>query len=107
MEDGASNYLNYIRCCMETERYNEAFQAVVKAAHLYPENTHIHSLLTLCLIDKGNSEEIFNTIKKLSELLYKEGALPTFSLDGPLPEKEHIEAENLVKEFLKNKDNNN
>ncbi len=107
MEDGASNYLNYIRCCMETERYNEAFQAVVKAAHLYPENTHIHSLLTLCLIDKGNSEEIFNAIKKLSKLLYKEGALPTFSLDGPLPEKEHIEAENLVKEFLKNKDNNN
>ena len=38
MEDGPTNYINYIRCCTETGRDNEASNKLFKAAQLYPNN---------------------------------------------------------------------
>ena len=47
MEDGPTNYINYIRCCTETERDNEASIMLFKAAQLYPNNVRLLSLLAL------------------------------------------------------------
>lgn len=44
MEDGPTNYINYIRCCTETERDNEASIMLFKAAQLYPNNVRLLSL---------------------------------------------------------------
>mgnify|MGYP000149256704 CR=1 FL=1 len=52
MEDGPTNYINYIRCCTETERDNEASIMLFKAAQLYPNNVRLLSLFSAfaCLI---------------------------------------------------------
>lgn len=58
MEDGPTNYINYIRCCTETERDNEASIMLFKAAQLYPNNVRLLSLLALCLLDSGKRRRL-------------------------------------------------
>ena len=68
MEDGPTNYINYIRCCTETERDNEASIMLFKAAQLYPNNVRLLSLLALCLLDSGKKEEAIAITNKIFKI---------------------------------------
>ena len=69
MEDGPANYINYIRCCTETERDNEASIMLFKAAQLYPNNVRLLSLLALCLLDSGKKEEAIAITNKIFKII--------------------------------------
>lgn len=70
-EDGATNYINYIHCCSETERDHEASNALFRAAHLYPEDIRLLSLLALNLLDTGKKEEAIAVTNKIFEIIDK------------------------------------
>lgn len=69
MEDGPTNYINYIRCCTETGRDNEASNKLFKAAQLYPNNVRLLSLLALCLLDSGKKEEAIEITNKIFKII--------------------------------------
>ncbi len=76
MEDGAANYLNYIHCCIATERDTEASYTLYKAAHLYPENPRLLSLLALCMLDGGKKEEAVAITNKIFKVVNKKNIDP-------------------------------
>ena len=76
MEDGPTNYINYIRCCTETERDNEASIMLFKAAQLYPNNVRLLSLLALCLLDSGKKEEAIAITNKIFKIIDKKSINP-------------------------------
>jgi tetratricopeptide (TPR) repeat protein len=49
-------YLNYIRCCMETDRGQEASKMLHKAAGLFPDNVRILTLLALSYLEGGKDD---------------------------------------------------
>lgn len=71
IEDGPTNYINYIRCCIETERNNEASKMLFKATQLYPDNLHLLSLLALNLFDSGKKEEAIAITNKMFKIVDK------------------------------------
>ena len=73
MEDGPTNYINYIRCCTETERDNEASIMLFKAAQLYPNNVR---LLSLFLLDSGKKEEAIAITNKIFKIIDKKSINP-------------------------------
>lgn len=131
-EEGATNFINYIHCCVETGRDHEGCKVLYKATRLYPENIRLLSLLSLHLLESGKKDEAFSVINKIFKIVYdntgvpeeftrdiqqisgnemihyihKMGILPSDILE-PETKPKHIQPEDLVKEFLKNKDNNN
>lgn len=68
-EDGPANYINYIRCCTETGRDNEASNKLYKAAQLYPNNVRLLSLLALSLLDSGKKEEAIEITNKIFKII--------------------------------------
>ncbi|WP_297907104.1 CDC27 family protein [uncultured Parabacteroides sp.] len=76
MEDGPSNYINYIRCCTETGDENEASKMLFKAAQLYPDNLRILSLLTIYLLDRGKKEEAVAITNKIFKIIDKKSFDP-------------------------------
>lgn len=182
--DDSSSYINYIRCCVETEREKEASEALQKAVKLFPKNFRILSLQALTYLENGEEEkaievtgrlfeaidncknkhlEDFNQLFRAGQFLFMKGEIDkalqyyekvyeahpdtpfihlhmaiaylakgdlerfskhylqtdpeefaeymkeaSFSDDYiDIPNSNHIPPENLTKEFLKNKDNNN
>lgn len=63
--DEPSAYINYIRCCIETEREKEAASMLKKAAELFPDNFRILSLLALTYMEKGEDNLAMETTDKL------------------------------------------
>lgn len=65
-------YINYLYCCMETDREKEASQILHKAADLFPDNIRVLSILALSYLEKGEEEkakEIANQLLNALELL--------------------------------------
>lgn len=67
--DEPTSYINYIRCCAETERTKEASVLLGKAAELFPDNVRILSLLALTYLEKGEemlamevTDQLFNIL---------------------------------------------
>lgn len=71
MEDGATNYINYLHCCSETNRIEEATSVLFKAVRLYPDNVRILSLIALGLLDRGKKKEAINLTNKIYNILDK------------------------------------
>lgn len=70
LEDGATTYINYIRCCAETNRDQEAAIKLQQATKRYPENIRLLTLFFLTLIQNGEEEKaelIGNKIFQLVE----------------------------------------
>lgn len=67
--DDANNYINYIRCCAETERRQEASNALIKASELYPDNVRILSLLALTYQENGNDKKALEMTERLFDVL--------------------------------------
>ncbi|MCD7914806.1 MAG: tetratricopeptide repeat protein [Tannerellaceae bacterium] len=69
-----ATYINYIRCCVETDREQEAGDILLKAAEVFPENIRILSLLALTYLENGKedlamsiTDKIFNQLEKDNE----------------------------------------
>lgn len=60
-----SSYINFIRCCVETNRDREASDVLFKAAKLFPTNIRILSLLALTYQENGDDELALATADKL------------------------------------------
>lgn len=103
-------YINYIRCCLETDRGREAFLMLRNAANIFPGNVRILSLLALSYLDKGNEEQalaVTNKIfKQLDHYQERDEAMYASTLFNQKPEK-YIPIKELTKEYLNNKDNRN
>ena len=67
--DDSSTYINYIRCCVETEREKEASDALQKAVKLFPKNFRILSLQALTYLEKGEEEKAMEVTEQLFEAI--------------------------------------
>ncbi len=127
----ATNYINFIRCCVETGREREASQMLVEATDLFPDNVRVLALLALSYLENGKEELALSVTDKIFKQLDKVSNKQTYDKDifylslkkefveflksGKLinnpkvisrPEK-HIPLAELTKEFLNNKKNSN
>lgn len=62
-------YINYVRCCAEMERDEEARDTLLKAIALFPENVRILSLLALTYVQNGEEELAIETTDRLFNVL--------------------------------------
>jgi len=104
----ATTLVNFIHCCMKTDHEQEAFQMLLKAVNLFPENIRVLALLALSYLDRGNEEmalTITNRIIKQLDIISQEH---DFLDTSPLTKQEkYIPIKDLTKEYLSNRDNNN
>ncbi|MDD2436015.1 MAG: CDC27 family protein [Massilibacteroides sp.] len=68
-DDDVSNYLNFIRCCIETEREEEATTAINEAISYYPDNIRLLSILAIKYTEEGNGNEARRITDKLFRLI--------------------------------------
>lgn len=112
-------YISYIRCCVETDRGKNASQALIKASDLFPKNVRILSLLALSYIESGREDlalaitsKIINQLSDGNEDNEQEGEYDTFfkkvlQINFHMPSLKPVPTEDLIKEYLSNKKNNN
>ena len=79
-EKDPSVYVNFIRCCLETEREKEATSMLNKTIKLFPDNVRILSLLALTYLENDHEEQalqitdyLFKAIDSAEEEGTKEG----------------------------------
>ncbi len=65
----ASTYINFIRCCVETDREREASQTLIKAADLFPDNVRVLSLLALTYLENGKEDLALSVTDKIFKQL--------------------------------------
>jgi tetratricopeptide (TPR) repeat protein len=116
-------YISYIRCCVETDRGRDASQALIKAVDLFPKNVRILSLLALSYIESGREDlalavtgKIINQLSEADtedddddepEGEYDEFFKKVLQINPHLPSQKTVPTEDLIKEYLSNKKNNN
>ena len=73
-KEDSSTYINYIQCCVETEREEEASDALMQASKLFPKNIRILSLLALTYLENGDehkameaTENLFNALDQVED----------------------------------------
>jgi len=64
LED-SSTYINYIRCCVETGRDEEASDVLMQASKLFPKNIRILSLLALTYLENGDEHKAMEATERL------------------------------------------
>lgn len=69
LKEDPSAYINYLRCCVETEREFEASEMLYKAIELFPDNIRILSLLAITYTENNEEELAASTTNKLFKLL--------------------------------------
>lgn len=68
----AATYINYVRCCTETERDEEGHKILIKAAGIFPTDVRLLSLLALTYVQKGEDLLALETTEQLFDILEKE-----------------------------------
>lgn len=76
LEDGATTYINYIRCCAETGRAQEAATKLDQATQQYPDNIRLLTLLFLTHIQNGEEEKAGSISDKIFELVETQKTSP-------------------------------
>ncbi|MDH6534424.1 tetratricopeptide repeat protein [Parabacteroides sp. 52] len=71
----ASVYIHYMRCCVKTNRDQEAFKTLLTAASLFPDNIRILSLLANAYMESGEEDKallitdrLFNALDDIEKL---------------------------------------
>ncbi|MDH6356481.1 tetratricopeptide repeat protein [Parabacteroides sp. PF5-9] len=67
--DDPTIYINFIHCCVETDREQEASEILQHAAGLFPDNVRILSLLALTYLESGKEDLAMNTTNQLFHIL--------------------------------------
>lgn len=68
-EEDVSAYINFIRCCAETERHEEASKALFEAGQMFPNNVRVLSLLALTHLENGNDKQAMEMTDRLFDVL--------------------------------------
>lgn len=98
-------YINFLSCCIETDRENEASNVLSKAMDLFPDNIRILSILALTYLEKGEEEKAKDVVSQLFDALdsstdySEEDALSIFNTGLLL--LEISEPEKALSHFLK------
>jgi tetratricopeptide (TPR) repeat protein len=75
---------NYIHCCLETEREQEATDALSLAVNRFPDDLLLLSLQAFVAVAKGEQEKTVGTVKRLLDMLCltgsKQGKVPYLPL---------------------------
>lgn len=69
-------YANYIRCCDETGRYEEAEKLLLAAKRLFPDDLNILTLSLYHSIYHGKKKEAFTIANKISKFIEKKNTTP-------------------------------
>ena len=72
----AEVYINFIRCCIETERYNDIAEQLDKANRLFPQNIQVLSFLALAYTKVDRTEDAKDASKRLFDILAQKDSLP-------------------------------
>lgn len=72
IDNEPATYINFIRCCKETGRHQEASYILTKAVKLFPDNVRILSLQALAHVENGEDKPAVETAERLFEVLDKE-----------------------------------
>ncbi|MDD4514263.1 tetratricopeptide repeat protein [Massilibacteroides sp.] len=99
-EDDVSVFLNYIRCCMETEREEDATEALDKAIELYPDNIRLLSILAIKYTEEGKSEEAKKVTEKLFQLIDEAEDSTVENAESLFQTAQYLNLKNEVKEAL-------
>ncbi|MDR2118766.1 MAG: tetratricopeptide repeat protein [Tannerellaceae bacterium] len=60
-----ATYISFIRCCVETDRDSEASQMLSKAAEKFPDNVRILSLQALHYLENGKDDLALQTTRRI------------------------------------------
>ncbi|GHV48775.1 hypothetical protein FACS1894181_05500 [Bacteroidia bacterium] len=110
-------YLNYIRCCMETDRAQEASKVLQRAAGLFPDNVRILTLLAISYLENGKddlaiamTEQIIRCMEETDmDDMERDDSGSDTSLNEILQTNTHVVSQrpvplnDLVKEYLSNR----
>lgn len=66
-----ATYINFIRCCAETDREREASSTLMKAVKLFPKDIRVLSLLALTYVENGEDQLALETTEQLFNILDK------------------------------------
>lgn len=109
-----SVYMQLMGCCIEMERLEEAYELLIQAHLLEPDNPEILFMLSFMPQDENGKEQFFAEIYDLMEKIIDEDDF--LALDDPdvlLSKKLEqlsdpgILTQALAKEYIRNKDNSN
>lgn len=99
----SSVYIQLMGCCIEMERLEEAYDVLMKAHALDPENPEILFMLTFLPKDEDEKDKFFTEIFEAMEKMLDYDEF--FDMDEE--ETPRILTKVLAKEYIKNKDNSN
>lgn len=64
-----TTYIDFMRCCVETDREKEASDTLLKAAELFPDDVRLLSLLAMTYVENGEDELAIQTTEHLFDVL--------------------------------------
>ncbi|MDF9831085.1 tetratricopeptide repeat protein [Parabacteroides sp. PF5-6] len=114
LEVSSSVYMQLMGCCIEMERLEEAYELLIQAHLLKPDDPEILFMLSFMPEDGKDKEQFFAEICDMLEKIIEEDDL--LALDDPdvlLSKKfeqltdPRILTQALAKEYIRNKDNSN
>ncbi|MDR1202675.1 MAG: tetratricopeptide repeat protein [Tannerellaceae bacterium] len=97
----AGTYINYIRCCVETDREQEASLVLLKATNLFPDNVRILSLLALTYLENGKEEMALSVTDKIFKQLELVSNEDTNDCDKLLQKGQYLFMQGEFKKALK------
>jgi tetratricopeptide (TPR) repeat protein len=125
----AFTYLNFVRCCMEIEHDNEAYEVLQQAGELFPDNARVLTLLAIAHMGKGKEDSAMGLMNKIVDSIMEDdkkgktkdgsqfinqiinmvNSSSHHSMQQSLKEKpvKLIPNKDIVKKYLNNKDNSN
>lgn len=106
----ATSYINFVRCCVETDREKEASVMLKNAASIFPDNVRVLSLLALSYLEKNDDKmviSIINRIFKQMDQLAEISDLPEIRFRMKQEQQRYVPIKDLARDYLNNKDNNN
>lgn len=100
-EDDVSTFLNYIRCCMETERETEATVVLNKAIELYPDNVRLLSIQAIKYTEDGKNEEAKEITEKLFRLIDEAEDSYVDNAESLFQTAQYLNLKNEIRDALK------
>lgn len=96
-----STFLNFIRCCMETERETEATVILNKALELYPDNIRLLSILAIKYTEDGKDKEAKEITEKLFRLIDEANDSLVDNAESLFQTAQYLNLKNDIREALK------
>lgn len=96
-----STFLNFIRCCMETDRETEATIILNKALELYPDNIRLLSILAIKYTEDGKDKEAKEITERLFRLIDEADDSYIDNAESLFQTAQYLNIKNDIKEALR------